>query len=72
VTIPRGTYAALAATTDLTAQLAAPLRAGARVGVMRVSFEGNPVTSLPLVVLKPVLEGGVWTKVVSGLGQLLE
>jgi hypothetical protein len=27
---------------------------------------------LPLVVLKPVLEGGVWTKVVSGLGQLLE
>ena len=72
VTIPRGTYAALAATTDLTAQLTAPLRAGAQVGEMRVSFEGNPLTSLPLVVLKPVLEGGVWTKVVSGLGQLLE
>lgn len=72
VTIPRGTYAALAATTDLTAQLTAPLREGTRVGEMRVSFEGNPLTSLPLVVLKPVLQGGVWTKVVSGLGQLLE
>jgi D-alanyl-D-alanine carboxypeptidase (penicillin-binding protein 5/6) len=72
VTIPRGTYAALAATTDLTAQLIAPLREGTPVGEMKVSFEGNPVTSLPLIVLKPVLEGGVWTKVVSGLGQLLE
>ncbi len=39
---------------------------------MKVSFEGDPLTSLPLVVLKPVLVGGVWTKVVSGLGQLLE
>lgn len=72
VTIPRGTYAALAATTDLTAQLTAPLREGTRVGEMKVSFEGNTLTSLPLVVLKPVLVGGVWTKVVSGLGQLLE
>ncbi len=72
VTIPRGTYAALAATTDLTAQLIAPLREGTRVGEMRVSFEGSPLASLPLIVLKPVLEGGVWTKVVSGLGQLLE
>ena len=72
VTIPRGTYAALVATTDLTAQLTAPLLEGTRVGEMKVSFEGNPLTSLPLVVLKPVLEGGVWTKVVSGLGQLLE
>ena len=72
VTIPRGTYAAIAATTDLTAQLIAPLREGTPVGEMKVSFEGNPVTSLPLIVLKPVLEGGVWTKVVSGLGQLLE
>ena len=72
VTIPRGTYAALAATTDLTAQLTAPLREGTRVGEMKVSFEGDPLKSLPLVVLKPVLVGGVWTKVVSGLGQLLE
>ena len=56
----------------ITAQLTAPLLEGTRVGEMKVSFEGNPLTSLPLVVLKPVLEGGVWTKVVSGLGQLLE
>jgi D-alanyl-D-alanine carboxypeptidase (penicillin-binding protein 5/6) len=72
VTIPRGTYAALAATTDLTAQLTAPLREGTRVGEIKVSLEGNPLASLPIVVLKPVLEGGLWTKALSGLGQLLE
>jgi D-alanyl-D-alanine carboxypeptidase (penicillin-binding protein 5/6) len=72
VTIPRGTYAALAATTDLTAQVIAPLREGARVGEMKISLEGNPLASLPLIALKPVLEGGLWTKVLNGLGQLLE
>jgi D-alanyl-D-alanine carboxypeptidase (penicillin-binding protein 5/6) len=72
VTIPRGSYAALAATMDLTAQLIAPLREGTRVGEVRVSLEGSPLASLPLVALKPVLEGGLWTRVMSELGLLRE
>jgi D-alanyl-D-alanine carboxypeptidase (penicillin-binding protein 5/6) len=68
VTIPRGSYAALAATMDLTAQLIAPLREGTRVGEMKVSLGGNPLASLPLVALRPVLEGGVWSRVMSELG----
>jgi len=72
VTIPRGSYAALVATMDLTAQLIAPLREGTRVGEVKVSFEGSPLASLPLVALKPVLEGGLWTRVMSGLGLLTE
>ena len=72
VTIPRGSYAALAATMDLTAQLIAPLREGTRVGEVKISLEGDPLTSLPLVVLKPVLEGGLWTRVMNELGLFRE
>jgi D-alanyl-D-alanine carboxypeptidase (penicillin-binding protein 5/6) len=68
VTIPRGRYEALAASTDVTVQLVAPLREGTRVGQVNVSFEGRPLSSQPLVSLKPVAEGGVWTKVVDGIG----
>jgi D-alanyl-D-alanine carboxypeptidase (penicillin-binding protein 5/6) len=72
VTIPRGSFNALAATMNLTVQLVAPLREGTRVGEVRVLLEGNPLTSLPLVALKPVLEGGLWTHVMNELGLLLE
>jgi D-alanyl-D-alanine carboxypeptidase (penicillin-binding protein 5/6) len=72
VTIPRGSYAALAATMDLTAQLIAPLREGTRVGEVKVSLEGSTLASLPLVALKPVLEGGLWTRVMSELGLFRE
>lgn len=68
VTIPRGSYAALAATMDLTVQLIAPLGQGTRVGEMKISLEGSPLMSLPVVALKPVLEGGLWTRVLSELG----
>ena len=72
VTIPRGSYAALAATMKLTAQLIAPLREGTRVGEVKISLEGSPLASLPLVALKPVLEGGLWTGVMSELGLFRE
>jgi D-alanyl-D-alanine carboxypeptidase (penicillin-binding protein 5/6) len=72
VTIPRGRYEALAATTDVTAELVAPLREGTRVGQVNVSFAGKPLSSLPLVSLAPVIEGGVWTKVVDEIGLWLE
>jgi D-alanyl-D-alanine carboxypeptidase (penicillin-binding protein 5/6) len=72
VTIPRGSYAALAATMDLTAQLIAPLREGTRVGEVKVSLEGSTLASLPLVALKPVLDGGLWTRVMSELGLFRE
>jgi D-alanyl-D-alanine carboxypeptidase (penicillin-binding protein 5/6) len=72
VTIPRGSYAALAATMDLTVQLIAPLREGTRVGEVKVSLEGSTLASLPLVALKPVLDGGLWTRVMSELGLFRE
>jgi D-alanyl-D-alanine carboxypeptidase (penicillin-binding protein 5/6) len=68
VTIPRGSYAALAATLNLADHLIAPLGEGARVGEMKISLEGIALARLPLVALTPVLEGGRWTRVMSELG----
>ncbi len=43
VTIPRGGYDELAASMDVTTQLAAPLSAGVQVGEVKVSFGGAPL-----------------------------
>lgn len=62
VTIPRGAYAALAASMKQLAELAAPLPQGARVGEVSVSLAGTLVASTPLIVLAPVADGGVWAR----------
>jgi D-alanyl-D-alanine carboxypeptidase (penicillin-binding protein 5/6) len=72
VTIPRGRYDALAATMNLTAQLVAPVAPGAAVGEVKVSFAGEPLSTLPLVSLKPVVAGGLWTKMVDEISLWLE
>jgi D-alanyl-D-alanine carboxypeptidase (penicillin-binding protein 5/6) len=72
VTIPRGRYDALSASLDVTTTLVAPLAAGARVGAVRVALAGRPVRDMSLIALKPVGEGGTWTKLVDGLGHWLE
>jgi D-alanyl-D-alanine carboxypeptidase (penicillin-binding protein 5/6) len=62
VTIPRGGYPRLAASMDVLAQLAAPLVRGTTVGEVKISFDGTPVATSPLVVLTNVLDGGVWAR----------
>lgn len=72
VTVPRGQYAGLEATLDVTANLVAPVAQGTPVGTVNVSLAGNPLQQLPLIALKPVAEGGTWTKLVDELGHWLE
>jgi D-alanyl-D-alanine carboxypeptidase (penicillin-binding protein 5/6) len=72
VTIPRGRYDALAASMNVTAQLVAPLEQGAQVGELKVSFGGAQLLVQPLVSLKPVVAGGLWTKVVDEISLWLE
>jgi D-alanyl-D-alanine carboxypeptidase (penicillin-binding protein 5/6) len=72
VTIPRGRYDALAASMNVTTQLVAPLALGAPVGEVKVSFGGAPLSTLPLVSLKPVVAGGLWTKVMDEISLWLE
>ena len=68
VTIPRGRYGELASSMDVGTQLVAPLPQGSAVGAVNVSLAGEPLSHAALVTLKPVAEGGVWTKLVGTLG----
>lgn len=72
VTIPRGSYAKLAASMDVLAQLAAPLVRGTPVGEVEISFAGAPLVKSPLVVLTNVMDGGVWARMRDELQQLWE
>jgi serine-type D-Ala-D-Ala carboxypeptidase (penicillin-binding protein 5/6) len=67
VTIPRGRYGDLSAIMELQPQLIAPLDASVPVGEIRVSFAGESLTTLPVVALHSVAEGGLWTRLADGV-----
>ena len=62
VTIPRGQYDKLQATLEMPATLIAPFKQGQQVGTLKVQFDGKPVLSEPLVVLKDAPEGGFFKR----------
>ncbi len=62
VTIPRGQYDKLKATLDMPATLIAPLKKGQQVGTLKVTFDGKPLLSEPLVALEPAPEGGFFKR----------
>jgi D-alanyl-D-alanine carboxypeptidase (penicillin-binding protein 5/6) len=68
VTIPRGSYGDLEASMEVGKALVAPVAQGTAVGAVDVSLGGESLSHATLVTLKPVAEGGVWTKLVGTLG----
>lgn len=67
VTIPRGTYAALSASLQLSSNLVAPLSQALEVGKVTVSFQGRSLYTESLVALQAVPEAGLWTRLKDGL-----
>ncbi|HEU4856287.1 MAG TPA: D-alanyl-D-alanine carboxypeptidase family protein [Rhodanobacteraceae bacterium] len=61
-TIPRGKYDQLKATLEIPQRLVAPFKQGQQVGTLKVSFDGKPVLSEPLVVLKDAPQGGFFKR----------
>ncbi|MGB5396533.1 MAG: D-alanyl-D-alanine carboxypeptidase family protein [Gammaproteobacteria bacterium] len=59
VTIPRGAYKSLDATLDVDANIEAPLRKGAQVGVVRVMLNEEEIDKVPLVALENIDEGNL-------------
>jgi D-alanyl-D-alanine carboxypeptidase (penicillin-binding protein 5/6) len=57
---------------DVMAQLAAPLVRGTTVGEIKVSFDGAPLVTSPLIVLNNVMDGGVWARMRDELQLLWE
>ena len=58
ITIPRGAYDNLDATMDIDKNIEAPVTKGQQIGLVKVSLEGKLLTSVPLVALETVEEGG--------------
>lgn len=59
VTIPRGSYEKLDATMDIDKNIEAPINVGQQVGVVNVTLNGEKLSSMPLVALKPVERGNL-------------
>ncbi|HET7931397.1 MAG TPA: D-alanyl-D-alanine carboxypeptidase family protein [Rhodanobacteraceae bacterium] len=62
VTIPRNQYDKLKATLEFPQRLIAPFTKGQQVGTLNVTFDGKPLVSEPLVVLKGAPQGGFFTR----------
>ena len=62
VTIPRGRYDDLKATTDVERVIKAPLELGQELGSLRVTLDDEVVFEAPLVVLEAVPEGGFFKR----------
>ncbi|MEO7068312.1 MAG: D-alanyl-D-alanine carboxypeptidase family protein [Rhodanobacter sp.] len=62
VTVKRGEYDKLKATMDIPSTLIAPFTKGQQVGTLRVTLDGKPVQSVPLVALNDAPPGGFFSR----------
>jgi len=62
VTIPRDKYDELQATLEIPERLIAPFKQGQQIGSLKVTFDGKPVVTEPLVVLKDAPQGGFFKR----------
>ena len=62
VTVKRGQYDQLKATMDIPATLVAPFTKGQQIGMLRITLDGKPVQSVPLVVLADAPQGGFFSR----------
>ena len=72
VTIQRGAYDKLDAVMDIDKDIEAPVEKGQKVGVVKVSLDGELLASVPLVALETVNEGGFFQKAKDYVLRLLE
>jgi serine-type D-Ala-D-Ala carboxypeptidase (penicillin-binding protein 5/6) len=63
VTIPRHQYKNLDASMEIEPRIMAPVSAGQPLGEVRVSLDGEPVTTAALVALKEIDEGNLWQQI---------
>ena len=62
VSVKRGDYDKLKANLDIPATLIAPFKKGQQVGTLRVTLDGQPVLTRPLVALADAPEGGFFSR----------
>ncbi|MGN6482454.1 D-alanyl-D-alanine carboxypeptidase family protein, partial [Luteibacter sp.] len=62
ISVKRGDYDKLKADLDIPNTLIAPFKKGQQVGTLRVTLDGQPVTTVPLVALNDAPEGGFFSR----------
>ena len=62
VTVKTGEYDQLKATMDVPATLIAPFKKGQQIGTLRVSLDGKPIQSAPLIALADAPQGGFFSR----------
>ena len=66
VTVPRGKFEALKANIDVPKYIIAPLKAGQKIGVLRISLDGKVIAEAPLVAKTAVAEAGFFGRLWDG------
>ena len=67
LTIPRGRYDDLDAVLDLPHRLDAPIDAGAELGTVRLSLDGETLAEAPLVATVAIAEGGAFSRLADSV-----
>ncbi|MEP7186908.1 MAG: D-alanyl-D-alanine carboxypeptidase family protein, partial [Rhodanobacter sp.] len=62
VTVKRGEYDKLKATMDVPSTLIAPFKKGQQVGTLRITLDGKPVQSVPLIAINDAPKGGFFSR----------
>lgn len=62
VTVKRGEYDRLKATMDIPSTLIAPFKKGQQVGTLRITLDGKPVQSVPLIAINDAPKGGFFSR----------
>ena len=62
VTVKTGQYDKLKATMDIPSILIAPFKKGQQVGTLRVTLDGQPIQSVPLIALNDAPQGGFFSR----------
>ena len=65
LSLPRGSAARVQMTPKITGQAVAPITPGQAVGTIAITLDGRVLQTVPLVALKPVAEGGLFTRMVD-------
>ena len=62
VSLPRGRYPQMKSAMDVPKQLVAPIAKGQKIGTVKVTLDGKPIASAPLVALEAVEPGGFFKR----------
>ncbi len=67
ITLPKGQRAVLKATIETQQPLLAPISAGQRIGVLRLTLDGKPYLEYPLVALEPVALVNIFSRGIDSI-----